>query len=695
MTKRRRAASGPSGGARSSMPAAAPAVPPSGPAPVVHRAILIALVATYAVTFSILCAIRWRYYLYTDFDLAIFSQAIDGTLRGTLYSSIRGMPWLGDHSSLILFVLAPVYAIARHPLTLLVIQSSALALGALPIHALARRELRHEGLALVCAALYLLQPALGYANLFEFHPEMLATPLLAAAFHFVRAGRTRPALVTAGIALLCREDVALVVAMLGLYARGWTRPRRPRLALGLLASAAASLAVTFLILRPLFTHGESEYAGVYRQWGTSFGSVVAGMLSRPDLALQSLVITPGVPFDTSVKLQYHLTLFLPLAFLPLLSPATLLIALPVFAEHLLSWRTAQHTILCQYTALILPFTAAATVIGMKNLLAWTAPGGRAPIVSRSAAATAVGALSLAASVFSAFLYGPLVSDGKFLLTPTRGRNLPTGAEAAAARARDRLLANLPRHGAVVASFEILPRLSGRDSVHSLHHVLSGTYTFSSRPYPVPSGVTAVIADVASPNVLARTGEGTTGRLLTLLAENRLVPAAAEGDVVRFERAPAETVALVAPGSCAGEQAPIVFDGQLAFLGAALADSVSSPGGTLRIATCWQRLAHSDRFHGMELTLADAGGNVRQTRRRDLGYLVAAPFTWPALVPMREHYGMLLDTDLPPGTYTLRMKVIWRGINVSGDSGSDAPPDRYSRQNGTALGRVMVTGPERR
>src|SRR6185503_19740316 len=105
-----------------------PQSPPPGPVSAPHRLALAVLIAAYAVTFSILCWIRWRHYLYTDFDLAIFAQAVDGILRGTLYSSILGMPWLGDHSSLILFVLAPIYAVVRHPMTLLAVQSAALAL---------------------------------------------------------------------------------------------------------------------------------------------------------------------------------------------------------------------------------------------------------------------------------------------------------------------------------------------------------------------------------------------------------------------------------------------------------------------------------------------------------------------------------------------------------------------------------------
>src|SRR6185295_10237359 len=96
---------------------------------------LAALIAAYVAVYFTVCVIKYRYYLYQDFDLAIFVQAASRLLHGSLYSSIRGMDWIGDHSSLHLFWLAPLYALAPHPLTLLLVQTLALALGAVPVYA--------------------------------------------------------------------------------------------------------------------------------------------------------------------------------------------------------------------------------------------------------------------------------------------------------------------------------------------------------------------------------------------------------------------------------------------------------------------------------------------------------------------------------------------------------------------------------
>ncbi|MFI5372376.1 MAG: DUF2079 domain-containing protein, partial [Candidatus Eisenbacteria bacterium] len=134
------------------------------------------LACAWALGFAVLCAGKLRFFLYQDFDLALFAQAIHGALRGSFASSIRGMPWLADHSSLVLVPLAPLAALVPAPLLLVILQCAALALGAPVVHRLARRELGSPSAALALALAWLLQPGLGYVALFEFHPETLAVP---------------------------------------------------------------------------------------------------------------------------------------------------------------------------------------------------------------------------------------------------------------------------------------------------------------------------------------------------------------------------------------------------------------------------------------------------------------------------------------------------------------------------------------
>jgi uncharacterized membrane protein len=249
--------------------------------------LVVAMIAAYVALFTVISVVKYRYYLYRDFDLAIFAQATDGILRGTWFSSIRGMHWLGDHSSLVLFVLAPLYAVFRHPLTLLVVQTVVLALGALAVRRLARRELGSDLWGATYAALYLMFPAIGYTNLFGFHPETLATTALLFAWTFLREERGRRAVLFAALALLCKEDVAIVVLMMALVSVA--SPGRRGAALALAVLAIASLAMTFAVLKPAFSAGEASYAEMYAPWGRGLGEIAGAIVRHPMRAITALL----------------------------------------------------------------------------------------------------------------------------------------------------------------------------------------------------------------------------------------------------------------------------------------------------------------------------------------------------------------------------------------------------------------------
>jgi hypothetical protein len=207
------------------------------------------------------------------------------------------------------------------------------------------------------------------------------------------------------------------------------------------------------------------------------------MLRYPHRVVRNLFITPGSQIDTLVKQQFHLTLFLPLAFLPLLSPLTLAVASPIFVEHLMSWRVPQHTILCQYTALMIPFVTAAAVIDCAICSSSFAVATPRPRWRARAQRPSRSRLCLSTGVGCQLWFGPIFSNGTFFITGTNTRHLPTAEERTRAAWLDRMVARVPRRGAVVASYELLGRFTGRDSVHSLHHVLSVTTPFRRAPIP--------------------------------------------------------------------------------------------------------------------------------------------------------------------------------------------------------------------
>jgi uncharacterized membrane protein len=645
-------------------------------APRGYRAALWALIALYAAIYSAASIWKYQHYLYDDIDLAIFAQAEAQLMRGSLFSSIRGMAWLGDHASLNLFLIAPLYALFRTPLTLLIVQSVALAIGALAVHGLALREVRHAGAALACAAVYLLNPALGHLNLFEFHPEVLSTPALLFAFLALREGRVRRTLGFALLALLGKEDVALVVGTMGLYAWTVRGPRRWGLGGALIALAGAMLAFNMLVLKPAFASGGAEYQLMYREWGASIGEVARNVVTRPLDVLGALAGTAGDAFDTMLKRTYWLETLLPVGFLPLLAPLALLIPLPIVVEHFLSWRYPQHAILNQYAALVTPFVVAAAVLGFARL----ARGRRWP-----ARATPLAALALVAcAAYGQWLHGPFRETPRYWSQ----RLVPTPADRALNAERDRMLARVPARGGVVASHEFLARLSGRDSVHSANHLLSGAHTFSTRAYETPAGVSAAIVHVGRTSGYTLVNEGTSARWRAWAESRGLAPVDFAGDLMLWLPPPEMPIALVAREAPPESAQEVGYEEGIAFLGARVDSRSVGRSEPVEFSTWWRRTGELPEFVLTQFVVVSAGGEVVDDRVRFLGYTVAPPQDWPPGVAMRERYRLVLPEGLAAGTYGLGMRLWRRGSPPAPATATD--PSIAAAEGFVRLGEFTLT-----
>lgn len=664
---------------------ARPPTPASGFVARRGDALVWAMAAAYAQAFSLLSLQKYRNFLYDDFDLAIFVQAVNGLPHGTLFSSIRGMNWLGDHSSLVLFLLAPIAALFHHPLTLLVIQSAMLSLGAIPVYRLAQRELDDPRAPLAFAALYLLYPALGYANLYEFHPETLATPLLLFAFLYLREGRLGPLLVFATLALQCREDVALVVGAMGVYAALMRGPGRWTRAAALIGLAAASLALSFGILKPALNAGQVDFSLLYPDWGASPSGILAAIARHPLRAAASLLATPGDIADTGLKQVWYAHMLLPLLFLPLLSPGTLLLATPIVLELFLSRGHAQHTIFYHYTALVTPFFVAAAVLGLRNL---------ARLATGRRIAGAVLALCMLASLVSNLMFGPLLSRAT-AHGESPQRIWPSSVDRTLRPYRERMLEHLPEHGGIVASFEFQARLAQRDSLHSLHHVLSGHHTISRLPYPTPRGVSALIAGLDPEGTLASVDLGTGQRVRDLLTANRLRVADAPGNLVLYLRGAdhrADSIETWSVGSFpVASPRRLVFDRELAFLDGEPGPIPVLPGGTLAVRTYWERLAPADRIFMLLFVLLDEHGAPACQSGALLGSLPNPVHLWPAGSMVRVTDRIVIPRDVRPGRYALALQVgVWRD-GVTALAQCDAPGLAADRML-VRLGDVEVAAP---
>jgi len=326
------------------------------PAPVdwIRRAPVWIWIAGYAVLLTALVLQKHAALESHGSDLGIFTNLLwNLTHGGGWHSGMLERHFLGEHFSPILILIMPLFRVWPASECLLVVQSIALALGAWPIYLLARSRLGHGVALLVMFAYFVYPPLLGVA-LHDFHEVALAVPLLGFAVWWLSQGRTLPAVLALAAAILCKEELALTAAMIGvtlvLTRRDW------KTGVGLFVAGGAVFLVLIGAVIPAFRGEALPFADRYSQ----FPGGLRGILP---MAVQDPVGLFTACWSAD-KWRYLVDLFRPLGFLSLLSPLECLPALPTLARNLLSNHEPQFSIYFHYPAPMIPFFFAALVVGV-------------------------------------------------------------------------------------------------------------------------------------------------------------------------------------------------------------------------------------------------------------------------------------------------------------------------------------------
>jgi uncharacterized membrane protein len=335
--------------------------------------LLWALILAYALTFGALALRRHAAFLTNGYDLGNVDQALWNTAHGRFLAFTNMAPVenrLALHVEPILLLFVPFYLLGSGPEILLVAQAMVVALGALPAFWLARKRLGSDYAGLVFAAAYLLFPALEAATLFDFHALTLAAPLLLLAFHALEVGQLWRFALFALLAASCKQDVALVLSLMGVYALLTGRPvmegrgRQWRYLVGTgtaILGLAWFLVAIFVVQPPFSPVGENIHLSRYAWLGDSPLGIVRSLITQPGLVWEHLWV--------EARLAAYLSgLTLPLAFLPLLSPGVLLVAVPSLAANLLSdysfmWRLEEF----HYAAPLVPVFLVAAIYGVERV----------------------------------------------------------------------------------------------------------------------------------------------------------------------------------------------------------------------------------------------------------------------------------------------------------------------------------------
>lgn len=240
--------------------------------------------------------------------------------------------------------------------TLLVLQSAALAIGAVPLWRIARRlaNLR-VGAAAALVWAYALYPAVHSLNVSDFHPETVAVPALLFACLYGLSGRWILYAVACTVAVLSRADLALAIAGLGgLLAYEGKR----KAGVLTLTAGVAYTALAVLVIQPGYAGGTYAHVDSFVAYGDTPAGILAGMATSP---MQVLT-------DLTLQENFSVIVFLlaPVFFLPVLAPRYLLPVVPLQAIYLIS-DVPTEARFGQQTVAITAFVFLATAFALRKI----------------------------------------------------------------------------------------------------------------------------------------------------------------------------------------------------------------------------------------------------------------------------------------------------------------------------------------
>ena len=594
--------------------------------------------AFYIFFFGLISILKYNSFSYDDFDLAIQAQPLYNILHGSIQSSILGVPFLGNHLQLILFLIAPIYAIFRSPVTLLLLQTVALGLSGYPIYLIAKEQLPRR-FSLILLFSYLFYPSLGYVNLFEFHPTAFATLFISLALYCIYKNKIGPFFMFVMLSLLCQENTSLVILAIGIYLLIIRKPFKWWFITIVIGGIWFWVAVYKLI--PYFGKGTISFISIYGHLGSSIGDVLKNILIHPIQVLGIILMKEN--------LAYLMQIFGPVSFLPILSPVAFLGALPTLFQHLLSLRQKEHMIFYHYTAEIIPFIFFSSIFAVKKILAIK------PLHKKE---NFLAGCFLIVAIGSNLILGPhvesLLNMKRFFKTEVSG-------------AKKAFLENIPKGAEVVATFEFLPKLSNRKNLYSLHHVVMGYYTLSDMPYELPKTTEYAIVNfedsITFKNTLYDKQSGQ--RLRSLFLDDNFGIDNMLDTIVLFKKGLKSNYFLyrILPG-----EPPLlsklstVVNGEIELIGCDI-DKSEIKKGIISFKFYWRCLKNPDRTYGVFLDVVDDSDRVIKRGTRFICYRVYPTDEWGQGQVIEEFYRLLLPFSLSEHDYQVKMSIFDFGTNA--------------------------------
>lgn len=315
------------------------------------------------------------------FDLALFDSALWSFRHGNGFritlDCVNALTYphhfFGEHFAPIMYLLAWPAALTSGPQALLVLQALAIAAAAWPAALLARRMTSSAALGTLAGFVWLAQPSLWQAALYDFHVEAFE-PLFLFAFAAAFLAGNRWHWLWAALYLACKEDAPIYFAVAAMIL-GWRSDRRADGAVLAALALMYAWAAWFYIIPAFSITGQPlhvsrlltpQFCGGLWPWfvaiacdsarWTPFLQILGAMAFLPLLAGALVLpagISLGVMWLSANNYQSGLAVHYPFTFTPLLFLAAL-----AGAGQIVTWmqgrsRRAHQAVFALSTALLL------------------------------------------------------------------------------------------------------------------------------------------------------------------------------------------------------------------------------------------------------------------------------------------------------------------------------------------------------
>ncbi|NCA68274.1 MAG: DUF2079 domain-containing protein, partial [Clostridia bacterium] len=337
------------------------------------------------------------------------------------------------HLSPIYYLILPVYFIFPYAVTLQIAQAVIVTSAVLPLFLIAKkRGLSAKSIAALCVA-FCFYPALSGGCFYDIHENCFLVPLIFWMFYFLEIKKYAGLYIFALLTLTVKEDAAVYVAFVAVFL--------------LIDSRDFKRGPVLLIMSIVYFFGAVYYLNVYGEGIMSVrysNYIVKG--GGLDNILVNLFKNPALLFAESFsngKLIFLLQMFIPIAFLPLITKriSRMTLLFPLILINLMPDYKYQYSIYYQYTFGVTTFLFYAAVLNISEMSA---------AVRRSLVTLAVTA--------SVMMFNSTVLDKLYYLN--KYKNLKYEIEIL-----NTCIANIPSDASVQATTFLVPQLAQRSLIY--------------------------------------------------------------------------------------------------------------------------------------------------------------------------------------------------------------------------------------